>query len=68
MKGRLENSLINENRAKSLLEDRDAYFAEYYYSLSSSKQPTTVYRYVKAAINFVDFLKERNPSFDIHYL
>ena len=68
MKGRLENSLLNESRAKNLLDGKEEYFEEYYYSLSSSKQPTTVYRYVKAAINFVDFLKNRNPSFHISCL
>lgn len=65
MKGRLENSLIHEARAKKLLEGRESYFTEYYYSLSASKQPTTIYRYVKCAINFIDFVKERKPEFSI---
>lgn len=65
MKGRLEHSLIHETRAKKLLEGRESYFTEYYYSLSVSKQPTTIYRYVKCAINFIDFIKDRKPDFSI---
>ena len=65
MKGRLENSLINEARAKKLLEGQEAYFHEYYYSLSSSKEPTTIYRYVKNAMKFVDYLKENKKDFVI---
>lgn len=65
MKGRLENSLLNETRVKNLLDGREDYFREYYYSLSSSKEPTTIYRYVRHAITFVDYLKANKKDFSI---
>lgn len=66
MKGRLENSLLNEARAKNLLEGKESYFYEYYYSLSSSKEPTTIYRYVKNAMTFIEYLKANKKDFSVN--
>ena len=65
MKGRLEHSLAIEAKTKELLSKCDSYFQDYYYSMVSTKEPTTIMRYILIASNFVAFTKEKNPAFQI---
>lgn len=65
MRGRLESALKYEAKTRKLLDGRERYLQEYYYSLSASKEATTIYVYIRQAITFNEYLKANIPNFSI---
>lgn len=62
MKGRLEHTLAVENKIKNLLSGREEILRNFCLNLSLTKEPTTIYEYLKHVINFLDAIKEKNEN------
>ena len=57
MKGRLENDLKITAKTKRLLLGMPAYVTDFYYSLLSSSEPSTLHEYVCKIKYFLDFIQ-----------
>ena len=65
MKGRLEHTLAVEHKINNLLSGREEILRNFCLNLSLTKEPTTIYEYLKHVINFLDAVKEKEGDKDI---
>jgi len=56
MKGRLENAIKTENNIDVLLEQLPEYVSEYYYALSSKREPKSCLEYIRKIKKFLQFI------------
>lgn len=58
MKGRLENDLKTTQRIKNILETLPNYMTDFYYSLQSSAEPSTLYEYIQKSKVFLEYVNK----------
>ena len=65
MKGRLENTIKVEKNVDCLLSELPKYVTEYYYNLSSKREPKTCLEYIRKIKKFLLFVNNDINSIDI---
>lgn len=60
MKGRLENTIKTEKNTDCLLSELPEYVTEYYFNLSSKREPKSCLEYIRKIKKFLQFIDEKN--------
>lgn len=60
MKGRLENTIKTEKNTDYLLSELPQYVTEYYFNLSSKREPKSCLEYIRKIKKFLEFVDKNN--------